>query len=176
MSISPAEIQHVRLRRRFFGLKKKDVERELDRIAESFGEVWRQRQDLEERNHEIAVELGRHQEAEAMLRKTLVTAERSADVMRADARREAERIVREAEQTAREIVGEAHHERERVRHEIIRLQEKEREFRARFRSMLDATGAIVDAYEADAGEAVAVATRALPAAPDAPDTESDTQH
>jgi hypothetical protein len=53
-----------------------------------------------------------------------------------------------------------------VRHEIIRLQEKEREFRARFRSMLDATGAIVDAYEADTGEAVAVATRALPAAPD----------
>jgi cell division initiation protein len=165
MSISPAEIRHVRLRRRIFGLKKKDVERELDRIAESFGEVWRQRQDLEERNHEIAVELARHQEAEAMLRKTLVTAERSADVMRADARREAERIVREAEQTAREIVGEAHHERERVRHEIIRLQEKEREFRARFRSMLDATGAIVDSYEEDTGDAVAVtAAPALPAA------------
>jgi len=80
MSISPAEIRHVRLRRRLFGLKKKDVQRELDRIADSFGEVWRQRQDLEERNHEIAVELARHQEAEAMLRKTLVTAERSADV------------------------------------------------------------------------------------------------
>jgi len=168
MSISPAEIRHVRLRRRFFGLKKKDVQRELDRIADSFGEVWRQRQDLEERNHEIAVELARHQEAEAMLRKTLVTAERSADVMRADARREAERIVREAEQTAREIVGEAHHERERVRHEIIRLQEKEREFRARFRAMIDATGAIVDSYEADTGESMAVASvpAALPAAPD----------
>ena len=166
MSISPAEIQHVRLRRRFFGLKKRDVERELDRIAESFSEVWKQRQDLEERNHEIAVELARHQEAEAMLRKTLVTAERSADVMRADARREAERIVREAEQTAREIVGEAHHERERIRYEIIRLQEKEREFRARFRSMLDATGSIIESYEQDAGETVALsAAAALPAAP-----------
>lgn len=167
MSISPAEIRHVRLRRRFFGMKKKDVERELDRIAESFGEVWRQRQDLEERNHEIAVELARHQEAEAMLRKTLVTAERSADVMRADARREAERIVREAEQNAREIVGEAHHERERVRHEIIRLNEKEREFRARFRAMLNATSAIIESYEEDTGEAVAVTSSmaALPAAP-----------
>ena len=164
MSISPAEIRHVRLRRRVFGLKKKDVERELDRIAESFGEVWRQRQDLEERNHEIAVELARHQEAEAMLRKTLVTAERSADVMRADARRE-------AEQTAREIVGEAHHERERVRHEIIRLHEKEREFRARFRSMLDATGAIVDSYEEDTGEAVA-----LTAAPALPAPRDDDEH
>jgi cell division initiation protein len=169
MSISPAEIRHVRLRRRLFGMKKKDVDRELDRIAESFGEVWRQRADLEERNHEIAVELVRHQEAEAMLRKTLVTAERSADVMRADARREAERIVREAEQTAREIVGEAHHERERVRHEIIRLAEKEREFRARFRAMLNATSAIIESYEEDTGEAVAVSSSvaALPAADDA---------
>ena len=84
--------------------------------------------------------------------------------MLAEAKREAERIVREAEQTAREIVGEAHHERERVRHEIIRLHEKEREFRARFRSMLDATGAIVDSYEEDTGEAVALtAAPALPA-------------
>ena len=171
MSISPAEIRHVRLRRRVFGLGKKDVERELDRIAESFSEVWRQRQDLEERNHEIAVELARHQEAEAMLRKTLVTAERSADVMRADARREAERIVREAEQTGREIVGEAHHERERVRHEIIRLAEKEREFRARFRAMLDATGAIIDSYEDDTGEGAA-----LTAAPALPAARDDSEH
>ena len=103
-----------------------------------------------------------------MLRKTLVTAERSADVMRADARREAERIVREAEQTAREIVGEAHHERERVRHEIIRLTEKEREFRARFRAMLNATSTIIESYEEDTGETVAVSSSvaALPAASD----------
>ena len=59
----PSRDPHVRLRRRFFGMKKKNVDRELDRIAESFGEVWRQRADLEERNHEIAVELARHQEA-----------------------------------------------------------------------------------------------------------------
>ena len=58
-----------------------------------------------------------------------------------------------------------------MRHEIIRLQEKEREFRARFRSMLDATGAIVDSYEADTGDEVALtATRALPAAPDDSDS------
>jgi hypothetical protein len=53
-----------------------------------------------------------------------------------------------------------------VRHEIIRLTEKEREFRARFRAMLTATSAIIDSYEEDTGEAVAVSSQAaLPAAP-----------
>jgi len=150
--MSPAEVRHVRLRRRAYGYKRRDVDAALDRVAEAFAEVWRQRADLEERNHEISVELARHQEIEAMLRKTLVTAERSADVMRADARREAERIVREAEQRAREIVGEAHHERERIRHELIRLEEREREFRIRFRSMLSATAQLVDEYERDASD------------------------
>ena len=130
-----------------FGLKRKEVEAALDRIADSYAETWAQRAAMEERNHELAVELSRHQEAEAMLRKTLVTAERSADVLRADARRDAERIVREAEQRARELVGESHHERERIRHEIIRLEEREREFRARFRAMIQATASLVEEYD-----------------------------
>jgi cell division initiation protein len=152
MTISPAEVRHVRLRRRIYGYRRADVDASLANVAEAFGEVWRQRADLEERNHDLSVELARHQEIESMLRKTLVTAERSADVMRADARREAERIVREAEQRAREIVGEAHHDRERTRHDLIRLEEREREFRARFRAMLGATERIVDEYERDTHE------------------------
>ena len=150
MSMSPAEVRHIRMKRRVLGYRRKDVDGALERVADTFGEVWRQREELEERNHQLAIELARHQEAEAMLRKTLVSAERSADVLRADARREAERILRESEQRAREIVGEAHHERERVRHEVIRLTEREREFRARFRAMLSATASVVDEYERDA--------------------------
>jgi cell division initiation protein len=157
MSMSPAEVRHVRMKRGLFGYRAKDVNGTLDRVAEAFGDVWRQRAEMEERNHQLAIELARHQEAEQMLRKTLVTAERSADVLRGDARRDAERIVREAEQRAREIVGEAHHERERVRHEIIRLEEREREFRARFRAMITATSSVVDQYEHDTGEHAPVA-------------------
>jgi cell division initiation protein len=149
MSMSPAEIRHLQLRRGAFGYRRKDVDVAVTGIADAFGEVWRQRDELEERNHELARELARHQEAESLLRKTLVTAERSADVMRADARRDAERIIREAEQRAREIVGEAHHERERIRLDLMRLEEREREFRARFKALLGATQTVVDSYEAE---------------------------
>jgi cell division initiation protein len=155
--MSPAEIRHLRMRRRLFGYRTRDVDGAVDRIADAFTEVWRQRDELEDRNHELARELGHHQEAEALLRKTLVTAERSADVMRADARRDAERIVREAEQRSREIVGEAHHERERIRLEIMRLEEREREFRARLKALIGATGSVLESYEAESREETVIA-------------------
>jgi cell division initiation protein len=147
MSISPAEVRHVRLGRRLLGYRRRDVDAALDRVAEAFAEVWRGRADVEERCHELGVELARHREIEEVLRRTLVSAERSADVMRADARRECDRIVREAEQRAREIVGEAHHERERISQDLARLEEREREFRARFRSLLHTSAALVDEHE-----------------------------
>jgi cell division initiation protein len=155
--MSPAEIRHLRMRRRIVGYRRRDVDGAVDRIAEAFTEVWRQRDELEDRNHELARELARHQEAEALLRKTLITAERSADVMRADARREAERIIREAEQRAREVVGEAHHERERIRLEIMRLEEREREFRARFKALLMSTQSVIDSFDEDTSEHTAIA-------------------
>ena len=60
-----------------------------------------------------------------------------------------EQIVEEAEARAREIIGEAHAERERVRRDLYRLRETEKEFRARFRSVVSSTASLVDEYEAE---------------------------
>jgi cell division initiation protein len=111
--------------------------------------VWRERADLQDRVEEQEGEIARHRELEEMLRKTLVSAERSVDAMRSQARHAAEQIVSEAEARAREIIGEAHAERERVRRDLYRLRETEKEFRARFRSVVSSTASLVDEYEAE---------------------------
>ena len=152
MSIAPVELRHLRFSRRLLGYRRRSVDTQLERIADAYGDVWSERADLQDRVEEQDAEIARHRELEEMLRKTLVSAERSVDAMRSQARHAAEQIVREAEGRAREIIGEAHAERERVRRDLYRLRETEKEFRARFRSVVSSTASLVDEYEAELDE------------------------
>jgi cell division initiation protein len=149
MSIAPVELRHLRFPRRLLGYRTRSVDDQLERIADAYGDVWRERADLQDQVEDQEAEIARHRELEEMLRKTLVSAERSVDAMRSQARHAAEQIVAEAEARAREIIGEAHAERERVRRDLYRLRETEKEFRARFRSVVSSTASLVDEYEAE---------------------------
>jgi len=152
MAETPVELRHLRFRRGFFGYRRRAVDGELERVADTFEEVWRERADLADQVDALESDLKRHRELEEVLRRTLVSAERSVDAMRESARREADRIVHDAEARARQIVGEAHSERLRLHQDFLRLRESEQEFRARFHSVVSSTSRIVEAYEAELGE------------------------
>ena len=134
--MTPVEIRHVRLGRRPLGYDRKAADRLLDEIARSFEVVWRERVDLSEEIERLEAELERFKELEVLLRNTLVSAERAADDLRAQAHREAELIVDEARLKAREVTGGAESERERMIGEIRRLKGLEAEMRAGYRAFL----------------------------------------
>jgi cell division initiation protein len=124
MGLTPAEIRHVPIRRALWGYSRAAVEHLLDDIADSFEEVWRERADFADRIEHLEDELQRHRELEALLRKTLVSAEAAAQEQREGARRDAERIVAEAHAEARRITFAATAERERLQGDIRRLREQ----------------------------------------------------
>jgi len=104
LAIAPVEIRHVTLKKSFFGgYRKKRVNELLDDVAQSFEEVWREREDLRYQVHQLETELRRHRELESLLRETLVTAEKSVIELKDQARTEAELVVREAHTAARSI-------------------------------------------------------------------------
>jgi len=96
MAITPVEIRHIQLRKGIRGYRRPAVERLLADIAEDFEEVWRQRADLSDKVEQLESDLQRHRELEGLLRTTLVSAERSAQELKDQARREADNIVSEA--------------------------------------------------------------------------------
>jgi cell division initiation protein len=153
VSVTPVELRHLRFPRRLLGYRRRSVQDELERIADAYGDVWRERADLVDRVEEQDAELRRYRDLEEVLRRTLISAERAVDAMREQARREAEATLRDAEARAREMIGEAHAERERLRRDMLRLRETEQEFRARFRSVVSSTVHLVEAYEADLDDA-----------------------
>ena len=149
MSLTPVEIRHVKLGRSVFGYDRDSTDTLLADIVSSFEQVWRERADLRDEIEEVEAELSRQKEIEGALRNTLLSAERMADDVRGQARREADVIVAEARSTARDIVSGAENERERIQGEIRRLPNLEVDVRAEYRAFLVAA---LDRLEGDTQE------------------------
>jgi cell division initiation protein len=132
MALTPVEIRHIELRRAWLrGYQRPGVDRLLTEIADSFEAVWRERADLADRLDELEAEADKHRELEALLRSTLVSAERAAQDMREQARRESDLIVHEAHAEGRRVTRSAAAEKQR-------LDEETRKIRAQLRSALEA--------------------------------------
>jgi cell division initiation protein len=131
MPLTPVEIRHLELHRSWLrGYRKGTVDRLLGEIADSFEEVWRERADLADRLDELETEAAKHRELEALLRSTLVSAERAAHDMKEQARRESDLIVQEAQAEGRRLMRE-------MAAEKLRLEEDIRRIRAMLRSALE---------------------------------------
>lgn len=131
MSLTPVEIRHVEMRRTLLGgYRRQGVDELLNEIADSFEEVWRERADLGERAQSLETEVEKNRELEALLRSTLVSAERATRDMKEQARRESDLIVQEAHAESRRVTRETLAEKRR-------LEDALRSIRAQLRTALE---------------------------------------
>ena len=136
MSFTPVEIRHVRLGRGLLGYRRAPTDQTLEEIASSFEQVWRERADLADKVEQLESDLERFRELESLLRATLVSAERTAAELKAQATREADLIVEEARAEARSIVRQAAADNERLEADS-----------ARIRALLRAALSTIEAHE-----------------------------
>ena len=122
MAITPVEIRHVRFPRKALGYGREAVESTMTEIADSFEAVWRERADLADKVEHLEADLVRYRELESLLRTTLVSAERSSQETREQAKREAELILGEAHAEARRITYDAAAEHARLLAETRRVR------------------------------------------------------
>ncbi|HET7572294.1 MAG TPA: DivIVA domain-containing protein [Gaiellaceae bacterium] len=122
MALTPVEIRHMTPGRGLFGFKAGPTERLLAEVAASFEDVWRERADLADKVEQLEADLVRYRELEALLRTTLVSAERASADVKEQARRQAELILEEAHAEARRIQRQAIADNERLRTESARLR------------------------------------------------------
>ena len=145
MALTPVEIRHIKLGRTLGGgYARSSGDELLDDVAQSFEDVWRDRADLADKVEHLEQELVRFRELEALLRTTLVSAERASHELKDQARREAELVVSEAHAEARSITMRARAEREHLTSEARRI-----------RSLLRAALESIDIPEDETGERAA---------------------
>jgi cell division initiation protein len=123
MALTPVEIKHIRLGRALVGgYGRAAVDQLLEDVAASFEDVWRDRADLSDKVEHLEQELVRFRELEALLRTTLVSAERASQELKEQARRETELVLSEAHAEAREITRRALADRDHLVAEARRIR------------------------------------------------------
>ena len=125
MALTPVEIRHLKPKRTLLhGYDRSGVDDLLDQIVVSFEDVWRERADLADKVEQLESDLVRYKELEALLRTTLVSAERASAEMREQARKEADLILSEAHAASRAVLRESTVEHERLKIESRRMRER----------------------------------------------------
>ena len=143
MGLTPVEIRHLKPQRAFIGgYRRTSIEAMLGDIVVSFEDVWRERADLADKLEQLEEDLVRYRELEALLRTTLVSAEKAAVTLKEQARKEAELIVHDAQSEARTITRSARSEYDRLQADVRRM-----------RSLLRAALAAVDDDASPSAEA-----------------------
>src|SRR5919108_284085 len=123
MTLTPVEIRHLKPKRAFFGgYAREAVDRLLDEIVASFEDVWRERADMADKAEQLDNDLVRYREIEALLRTTLVSAEKASVTLKEQARKEAELIIEEARAEARSITRHARSDHDRLLDEVRRMR------------------------------------------------------
>ncbi len=123
MALTPVEIRHIKPAKALFrGYGRGAIDDLLDEIALSFEDVWRERADLADKVEQLEDDLVRYKELEALLRTTLVSAEKAAATMKEQAGKEADLILEEARNEARSITRRARADHDRLLGEVQRMR------------------------------------------------------
>lgn len=136
MFLSPPEIQHQKLKSRLGNYDREDVDELLENVAASYEQVWHERDAAHARVSELERQLQNYEELERLLRDSLVTGQRAAEELKAEAAEQAEALLEEARKKASGIVTRAERERDGVKSEIGRLRSVEQDVHARCRTLL----------------------------------------
>lgn len=136
MFLSPPEIQHQKLKSRLGNYDREHVDALLENVAASYEQVWHERDSARARVAELEQQLQDYEELERLLRDSLVTGQRAAEEVKAEAAKQADALLEEARRKADGIVAQAKRERDGVKAEIGRLRSVEQDVQERCRTLL----------------------------------------
>jgi len=97
MKLSPSDVQRQAFGVRFRGFDPDEVRAFLAAVAEEMALLQRAKDEIEQQLRHLELIVGEHREREAILKNTLLTAQKVAEDIRETARKEAETIVKQAD-------------------------------------------------------------------------------
>jgi cell division initiation protein len=136
MKLTPLDIRHKDFKRGLRGYVDSEVDEFLDEVADDFERLFKENIELGEQMESLQERVDQYRNLEETLQKTLVSAQKSAEELKANAEKEAQLILREAEMKARQMVNDSYADKQSVEKAIVVLRGTEEEFRFKFKALL----------------------------------------
>ena len=127
MNVSPLDLRQQRFRSAFWGFDKVEVTAFLAAVADDYEQALRETDRLRQDVSRLEVLIGEHREHEKNLKATLLTAQKLADDIKANAQDEAHRIVGAAETRSELLLAKTQARLEDVQREIDGMKLKRRD-------------------------------------------------
>jgi len=134
MQLTPLEITQREFRKVLRGYDPEEVRHFIESVADDVGTLLKDNTAREERIAELEERVRALESQEESLRNTLVTAQRMTEEIKANAKREADLIIREAEGKAQRLAAEAQGRVAEAQRELLELQRQRDLFAATLRS------------------------------------------
>ncbi|MBI2251554.1 MAG: DivIVA domain-containing protein [Armatimonadetes bacterium] len=136
MKITPIDIIHQKFGHAFRGYNEKEVDDFLDEVLKSFEEITEENNHLKEKITILEERLGHFQNLEESLQKAILTAQKTADELLENKKREAEILIKNASLQTKEILEEEKTEIKKLKEEIEALKKRRDGFILEFKNLL----------------------------------------
>ncbi|HTZ19100.1 MAG TPA: DivIVA domain-containing protein [Dissulfurispiraceae bacterium] len=137
MRITPLDIQQKQFPMKFRGFDVDEVYSFLELIREEMEELLRENASLKESLSRADSQLQEYNNMNATLRETLITTQQMVDEYKANARKEADLIIREAESKADDILKAAQEKAVKIHEDIVELKGIRRHFKEEVKRLIE---------------------------------------
>jgi len=147
MKISPMDIQRQEFARGLRGYHREEVRTYLNIVAEEVAALQRERDTLDQQVQNVQGLLDEHRQREAILKNTLLTAQRVSEELRDNARKQSESVVKEAELQADRLLELAQDRAHEVERGILDLRAQRSSLRTDIRALVTRLTHLLDLQE-----------------------------
>ena len=147
MKLTPTDVQRQAFGTRFRGFDPDEVRAFLAAVSEEMAALQRERDTIEQQLRHLELIVNEHREREAILKNTLLTAQKAAEDIRETARKEAETVVKQAEMQGDRLLELAQGRAHEVERGILELRGHRSALRTDIRALITRLTHLLDLQE-----------------------------
>ena len=144
MNLTPLDIQQQRFRTRFRGFDTQEVDLFLDQMADAFESLLRQNEKLKEDILRLNQEISGYKNREDTFKRALLNSQRVLEQMKTNAQKSADLIVAEAEIKAEKILNRAHNRLAQLHEDIAELKRQRMQVEVEIGAVIKAHTKLLD--------------------------------